>query len=402
MHKSENISASIISRGDSNLIYPSIKESSNIVKMTLTKDTIPTTTEAITYFSLDFRTCDAVLNTIALHYEVAEDYPLNDSGEETERFLVGPQLSQIYRKEIENQCPYMNKTMEIIKNTKEVSLRDLIAIYLLGIDESDTNKQQFLVMTTNKLFLRDDSLVLQQYNYEDIVLDENGLHLKDSLESMGEPKLVDYPFDMRFSNYFKDFMTMKFAIISAGRERHPFADCSIEYRESYLKFMVDVTVSEHIMSTEQLLYLELLARDFQLGSNKLETFIQERLTKKLSDRKIQEYLINILKNYVPAKYRYVFFQDVLKIAINIEGRLNQNSILKLLSKENYAGEQFVNAYVESIKAENILKEKTQIAFSKIRKRKLTLEPAYQLQYLYCDLFINYLRTGVTYNDFERI
>ena len=402
MKNNQIISVPVKGSVDRNLIYPSIKEESNVIKMTLTRDTIPATSESITYFSLKFRTCDALLNTIAQRYETAEDYPLNDCSNEAERFLVGPQLSQMSRREIEKQCPYMRKAIEIIKETKEISLRNLIAIYLLGTDDAEANKQQFLVMTKNNLYVRDDSLVLRQYDYEDIVLDEYGVHIKALVESMGEPMIVDYPFEIRFINFFRDFMTMKFANISDCRERHPFADCSIDYREAYLKFMVDIAVAEHIMSAEQLLYLELLAREFHLGSNKLETFLQARLVKNLSDRTIQENLRSIIKNYVPAEYRYVFFQDILKLSINSEGELNQKNILKLLSNENYAGRQFVNAYVESIKAENVMKKKMDVAFCKMRKRKLTAEPSYQLQYLYWELSIKKLRTGVTYNDYERI
>lgn len=388
--------------GATDFIYPSIKEETNIILLQITKDTIPGTTEEITYFSLSFRMSNAVLNAIAAHYETPEDYPLGEEDEEEERFLLGPYLVQEFCKKMPTKCLYMDKAMEIINNTKELVLRDIIGIYLFGTDNYDANKQRFLVMTVNRIYLRDDSLVLKDYDYEDIVIDDDGLHLKASVESLGEPKLWEYPFDKRFISFFRDFMLLKFTILSDRIERHPFVDRPMDHRNEYLKFMVIIALSEHRMSVEQLLYLEILAREFHLGSTTLEEMIKAVFKKKTSDRKIRDNLIEITKNYIPAEYMYVFFQDVLRLAINNKGELNQNVILEIISKDNYAGEKFVTAYVEYIKAENTMKEKLMLAMSNVKKRPLTIEPTYQLQQLCRDFFIKILRTGVTYNDFERI
>lgn len=384
-----------------NLIYPSIKPNSNIYPAKINKEIIPMSMKDMTYFSLSFRTSDAVLNAIALHYDSNNEYPLERENED-ERFLIGPHNSQQVRKQIEKQCPYMSKAVDIIKKINEIHKKDIIGIYLLHLDESSANKQKFLVMTYQNVFLRDDSLTVKKYDYDELVLDENGLHIKANVESIGEPLLLGYMFDERFIKYFKDVVNLKYTVVDNRGERHPFSDCSTEYKNKYLQFLAKVALSEHRMSVQQILYLELLAREFQISANTLQIYFQSVLKKKPSCRSIQENLSELIKKYIPAEYIYVFYQDVLHMTINDDGEYNQENIVDILSKECYAGKAFVDLYLAAVKAESQKQNFLKNAIKNVRLKSLRLDSVYQLQRFYRDLNIKILKTGVDYNEYDKI
>ena len=66
----------------------------------------------------------------------------------------------------------------------------------------------------------------------------------------------------------------------------------------------------------------------------------------LSDSRISGVFSDILRNVLHEEQRYIFYQEILELILNDVGDISKLKIVQLLRNRKYAGEQFVNSYID--------------------------------------------------------
>ena len=157
----------IVDRDDPNAIrYPTIKNEGengaieHRITLPVRDIIVPGLSETV-YFPLNFCLEDIVIDTVAQKYQAdIDDYPLDS---DDEHFLIGTQACRKDCKRLD--CTYMKKMLVRINAAANLDVSDIFAIYLLGLDDSNENRQKFLLMTKTKLYLLHDTQAIENYGY---------------------------------------------------------------------------------------------------------------------------------------------------------------------------------------------------------------------------------------------
>ena len=148
-------------------------------------------------------------------------------------------------------------------------------------------------------------------------------------------KLQDYTPDVYY-NESRDFQFI-------GR----LYDIVLNYVKTNADLLYDLPLSDNSDSQ----FIELLA--FTLGFQPKHKYTAKHL------RAICSVFSDILRNVLQEEQRYIFYQEILELILNDVGDISKLKIVQLLRNRKYAGEQFVNSYIEFLrnrnKANNALK-----------------------------------------------
>ena len=292
------------------LIYPSIKDDSLESKVDVVKtDILPLSINNATYFSSDWRFENVVIDCLANKYRgKIEDYPTSD--DDADRFAIGITASKQLIKQ--STCTYIAKMVEIIHRDNRINEKNIIGFHLYDIDRGEDNSQKFILLTKKKIFIRFNTKLVEEYDFDELIFCENSIQKKGSIESIDD-SVVDYAMDVDFINYIEDIKSLHIARIEGINETHPVVTLSLEKKERYLSFLVDLAITEGRVEVFKLLKLEFLSREFKITTKFLVNCICKSAKSNLSDSRISGVFSDILRNVLHEEQRYIFYQEILEL-----------------------------------------------------------------------------------------
>ncbi|MCR5833270.1 MAG: hypothetical protein K6G55_01240 [Selenomonadaceae bacterium] len=318
------------------LIYPELRDCET--KMALIPNEIVTDAEEESYFDLNFRLSDVIINSVTRKY--ANEYP--EGKKNGERFLIGLNACTKLRKKL--KCPYMRKVSNLIDSESEFKGEEIIAVYLLGTDQA---RQKFLVMTKNKILLRNDTNRIESYDYGQMQFTAEGLN--DTNRTSAEGILLSYPFDKNFLSFAHEFMLLRCATLSTVGKSHPFGGMIIDLKKSYLEFLVDIAAAEGKLTAEKYLRLEYLAREFHVTDKSFKVWFDKAYEGGYKPEELQQFFYDMFGKKITSDKWYVLFQDIIDMAVNDDDTLNRKDLIELIKRDSAAGSVFVTNYIEFVK-----------------------------------------------------
>ena len=400
--------------------YPSIKNeeypSERQVTLVTRDINIPGLQETL-YFPLDFCLEDIVIDSVAKKYSTGIEF-YSGLGDDEEHFLLGTAQCQKGRKFL--NCPYMKKVNEKIDAAKNFDTSDLFAIYLLGLDNSNDNRQKFLAMTKKKIYISHNTQAIENYSYKNVRFTPDGIELKSFGESVSQ-NLLDYYFDERFLNFVHEFMLLRCATLVDARERHPFANVfdekfnpdmvadmkinvaeveplpAIEKRNSYLKFLVDTAAAEGYLEARTIMRLCYLAREFGVSADSVRSWLKLAANKGIPKNKLQTELTKIL-SFIGVKYKFVFIKDVLEAGTDSQGVFHRADLLKILKRPQFGVEKFVENYLEFIKKSRAAEYELQNAFQNVNPQEICFKNLVRAQSYSNRLNLQLVSMGAMLNE----
>ena len=388
----------ILDRDDQNAVrYPTIKnegaENARECRITLpVRDIVVPGISETVYFPLNFCMEDAVIDAVAQKYSAGiEDYP---DDQDEEHFLIG---TGACRKIKTLKCKYMGKVLRRIKDLNATAF----AIYLLSLDNSNDNRQKFLLMTKDALYLLHDTQALESYGYSDIRFTPDGIELRRLGESIGKI-LLDYTFDERFLNFAQEFMLMRCTTLADVRERHPFASVvddkkapdavadmginvdetdyrpAIRKRCAYMKFLVDAAAAEGYLEARTMLRLCYMAREFHVSADSMRSWLKKAMAGGIRKNRLLTEFSQTL-NFIGLKYKFVFVQDLLEAGTDAAGNFHRQDLLKIFKRPQFGVGNFVAHYLEFIGKRNASTRELQRAFQSIENREICFKHTVRAQ-----------------------
>ena len=135
---------------------------------------------------------------------------------------------------------YFNKeNKKQYKNVYRINEKNIIGFHLYDIDRGEDNSQKFILLTKKKIFIRFNTKLVEEYDFDELIFCENSIQKKGSIESIDD-SVVDYAMDVDFINYIEDIKSLHIARIEGINETHPVVTLSLEKKERYLSFLVDL------------------------------------------------------------------------------------------------------------------------------------------------------------------
>ena len=208
----------------------------------------------------------------------------------------------------------MNKFNQRLLKLKNISPKEIFAIYLLELDDSDYNNQKFLFLTRNELCLFYATKKLERYNYKEICFTPDGIELKQPAREV-EEKLLEWEFNEKFLNFVQEFMLLRSTTLADVRTRHPLADLRDDVnapdmmtdiarnlnflitenetrppyseRKTYLKFLVNVATAEGCLDAATMLRLAYMAREFRISADELQSWLKDAYNGEFLKKKLQ-------------------------------------------------------------------------------------------------------------------
>lgn len=396
----------IVDRNDSNAVrYPTIKnegeESAHEYRITLpVRDIIVPGVSETVYFPLNFCMNDVVIDAVARKYAAGiDDYPDDD---DEEHFLIG---TEDCSKSKTLNCAYMKKALVRINAARNVDSDGVFAIYLLSLDNSNENRQKFLLMTKTTLYLLHDTQAIESYGYNEIIFTPDGIERKQFGESI-EPNLLEYTFDERFLNFAQEFMLMRCTTLADVRERHPFANVvddkkspdavadmginvdetdsrpAIRKRCAYLKFLVDTAAAEGHLEAKTIMRLCYMAREFRVSGDFMLSWLKQATAGGIRKNKLLTEFSRTL-TFIGLKYKFVFVQDLLEVGTDSAGNFHRQELLKIFKRPQFGTEKFVAHYLAFIGKRNAAANELQLAFQHVENREICFKHSVRAQN-YCD------------------
>lgn len=330
------------------LRYPGIKDEETEYKVPIVKNDIIFIADehsAINYFSNDWRFDNNIIDCVASKYSgKVDDYPETDD-ESSERFLIGVEAIKGGRS---ISCPYLKKAFEVLDKDKRIRRSSIIAIHLLNICKREENSQKFLLLTKDKVYVRYNTNRLEEYDYDDVVFLPSGVVAKSQLTDI-EGFIVDYPICRDFQDFVQEYQLLRSTMLQDVDEIHPVMELTYENKIKYLYFLIDVSVNDGKITAEKLLRLEFLARAFKIESDKFVKQIVKSAKTKTKKQSISKIFTDILLNVLTAELRFVFYQDILELTVNMEGETDNPDLQRLMKDRKYAGSEFIRQYTDFIK-----------------------------------------------------
>lgn len=393
----------IVDKNDPNALrYPTIKnegeDNAQEYRITLpVRDIIIPGASETVYFPLNFCMEDIVIDAVAQKYGAGlDDYPTDD-GEE--HFLIGSEACRRGRKKL--NCPYMKKVNDRIDTSTNIDLTDLFAIYLLELDDSNDNRQKFLLMTKTSLYLLHDTQAIKNFSYNEICFTPDGINRRQLGESV-EETLLEYTFDERFLNFAHEFMLMRRTTLADVREHHPFANVvddkkspdtvadmeinvdevdlrpTIRKRNAYMKFLVDTAAAEGHLEAGTMMRLCYMAREFRISADSMLSWLKQATSGGIRKNKLLTEFSRTL-SFVGLKYKFVFVQDLLEVGTDDAGIFHRQELLKILKRPQFGLEKFVTHYLAFIGKRNSTARELQKAFQYITNREICFKHSIRAQ-----------------------
>lgn len=380
------------------LIYPSIKMVNKYreCKIDIVKnDVLPRSVNEAIYFRIGYRFESVVIDCLAEKYSAKIDdysYDAND-----EHFIVGS--TECGKSVTELNCRYMEKAWAILVK-KGISKKKVIGIYLLNLDESDENAQKFIALTTDKVYIRWQTKKLEEYTYNDLIFDSDGIKLKSLIPGLvGENNgyIVDYSFDKRFLSFSKEIILLQRAVISGINDTHPASKLNLEKKSKYLSFLIMIAASSKNLTAKKLLKLEYLAREFGIEADQIIKKLRLALKGGIKDNKLPNEVASIVAD-IPEEIRFVFYEESLEFIVSNTGEIENSKLHQILSKQTYAGESFVKYFCEFLKLYKISHEYLENSFLLASYPNINLPEMYRLQNYNNALMLQILLIGVDCNE----
>lgn len=285
-------------------------------------------------FSGAYRKSPALLDLLARKYSDSGVAWVDIGGE---RFVAGPTACA---RSLKNPSdPQMEKVAAFLRGQSSAPGVPVYAIYLLGIDESDENRQAFLLLGQNGLLLRDNTLASCFSPLETAEFSEEGLVLKN------EGLRLDWAFDERFLEYVKEIYALKFTWPQAAPIRHPFMDLAgrLDGSDSgavaaCIDLFIDLAASR--LRLENLLLLENLVALFRLPETYLLARLEASASKNFSKNDLVQRL-NTALNLAGQQYREIFFLFLIEFCGDLGGAACR-VLLDILRRDKFAGREFVD------------------------------------------------------------
>lgn len=398
MNKDTNISEEFV---------PSIKIFDNetpheidLGKSVVVNDIIPPDDPESFYFPRDFCMRKAIIDSVAKKYSAdAENYPEDDS--EEEHFLLG--FSACAERKNLN-CPYMQKFNQRLENSKGLPKKNIFAIYLLGADDSGDNKQKFIFMTMEHLYLLYSTQQVERYKYARLRFKADGIELKD----VGKPPekiLLEWQFDEKFFNFVHEFMLLRRGILTDTRERHPIADFQNENfnpdiasetaehfnigiaetetmpdfqaRSKYLRFLTDIAAAEGYIEARTILRLCNMAKEFKVSGEDLYSWLKIA-TQNGGMKKLANTFTDMLK-FIGVKNKFTFVQDIVEVATGNDGNFHRAELLKILKRPQYGVWDFFEKYFAYVKKRNAAELELQTVFRALDEPDLNFKNFLRVQ-----------------------
>lgn len=378
------------------LRYPTIKnegeEGAQECRITLSvRDIVVPGLSETAYFPLNFCMEDIVIDAVARKYSAGfEDYP---DDENEEHFLIGFDACR----RIKNlKCQYMEKACARIGDWN-----DAFAIYLLSLDDSNENRQKFLLMKKDALYLLHDTQAIESYGYNDIRFTPDGISLKRIVESVGQ-SLLDYTFDERFLNFAQEFMLLRCTTLADVRERHPFANVvddkktpdavadmgininetdfrpAIRKRCAYMQFLVDTAAAEGHLEAKTMLRLCYMAREFHVSADSMRSWLKKAMAGGIRKNKLLTEFSQTL-HFIGLKYKFVFVRDLLEAGTDEAGVFHRQDLLKVFKRPQFGIGKFVANYLEFIGKRNAASQVLQRALQNVDNREICFKHTLRAQ-----------------------
>lgn len=381
------------------LVLPCIKDESSEIKVDIVKNSnLPLSAKEVICFPFDWRFEDVVINCLAKKYAVnIENYPEVD--EDEERFLIGPEACKNAIASIE--CPYLTKALAVLKEKYDFRLKDLVAIYLLNMDDTEDNNQKFIALSKKKIYVRHKSNEIERFSYDNLVFSRKGIqsreiiieNLKENRKVAGKTSkrwkedkdrdleelhsLINYPFSNEFVKFVHEFQLLRSSTLKGIDRNHPLIGKSQDVKTRYFEFLIDCTSSSGMVSAKELLKLEYLARELRIGDNVLLAGLERNLRKKKDDRTITKDFNDLWGNILTEELRYVLYLDILDLIINDKGEAKNENLEELIMDN--VGEKFVKAYIEFTKYKKLAEEKLLQALINVEYSAVNLPNIYEIE-----------------------
>lgn len=387
------------------LKYPAIKtlagESPEEIKLDIVmRDINPPETAGTLYFPLDFCTRKIVIDLVAKKYRAdAENYFKNGSDED--RFLIGyDACSKQTRNALD--CPYLQKFNQRLDTFKNISQKEIFAIYLLELDESDYNNQKFLFMTRSGIYLFYATKELESYGYNQIRFTPDGITFAQD----SEKNLLNWEFNEKFLSFAQEFMLLRCTTLADVRTRHPLADLRDDennpdmvtdisdsinlvtsenevrppysQRNAYLKFLVNVATAEGYLDAETMLRIAYMAREFKVSADELQSWLNDAYEGIFLKKKLQPLLVEVLKT-IGEKNKFALVQDAIEFITDSSGNSHRDELLKIFRRAQFGVEKFAENYLAYVQKRNAAKKDLQLALQDIEKPLLHLKSAVRMQ-----------------------
>lgn len=400
----------LIDKDDNDALkYPSIKslsgESPEEVQLdVVTRDIYPPETFETLYFPLDFCTRRIVINFISKKYQ-ADDKNYFDNGGDEERFLIGyDSCKETVRDDLE--CPYMKKFNQRLSKFKNISPKEIFAIYLLELDDSDYNNQKFLFLTRTEICLFYATKELERYSYKEVRFTPDGIELKQPAQDV-EEKLLEWEFNEKFLNFVHEFMLLRATTLADVRTRHPLADLRDDVnapdmmtdisstvnlvateneirppyskRHAYLKFLVNAATAEGWLDAVTMLRLAYMAREFHVPADELQSWLKDAYSGELLKKKLQTTFAEVLKT-IGEKNKFALIQDAIEIATDSNGNFHRAELLKIFKRSQFGVEKFAENYLSYVKQRKAAAKDLQMALQCMDKQFLHIKSAVRMQH----------------------
>ena len=392
----------IMDKDDADAIrYPTIKTVDNIaqeirVTMQVRDITIPGIDSTV-YFPLNFCAEDTVIDAVAKKYKAdIANYPDND---DDEHFLIGTKACREGRKNL--NCRYMKKVNVKIDATPEINQDEIFAIYLLTLDDSNENRQKFLLMTKDRLYILYATQKVEGFPYKKIRFTPDGIELRELGEDV-EQNLLDYTFDERFLNFAHEFKLMRCTTLVDVRESHPFARAIndkkspdiisdmkinisetdqqpvIRKRHAYMKFLIDTATAEGYLEAKTIMRLCYMAREFHISADAMLSWLKHAAEGGIRKNKLLAEFSKTLE-FVGVKYKFVFVQDLLEAGTDRQGNFHRQELLKIMKRPQFGLEKFVGHYLNFIGKRNAAEFELQNAFQNIDGQEICFKHSVRTQ-----------------------
>lgn len=381
--------------------YPTIKNVDDIAQeirvTTKVRDITIPGIDSTVYFPLNFCIEDTVIDAVAKKYNAdIENYPDN---EDDEHFLIGTKACRKGRKSL--NCKYMKKVNVKIDATPEINQNEIFAIYLLMLDDSNENRQKFLLMTKDRLYILYSTQKVESYPYKKIRFTPDGVELRELGEDVSQ-NLLEYTFDERFLNFAHEFKLMRCTTLVDVRERHPFAhaiddkknpdmvsDMKINVsetdqlpvtrkRHAYMKFLVDTAAAEGYLEAKTIMRLYYMAREFKISADEMLSWLKQAAEGGIRKNKLQAEFTKTLE-FLGFKYKFVFVQDLLEVGTDRQGNFHRQELLKIMKRPQFALEKFVGHYLNFIVKRNAAEFELQNAFQNIDGKEICFKHSVRTQ-----------------------
>lgn len=367
------------------VLYPSIRDtdSEKDIEIIYT-DMVANSTQESTYFPYSFRLNPVVINLLGNQYMRSIDEYSDDEG-----YIIGELLcdkKNLHR--LAKEHVSVKKLLDFLEEKRfwSENLR-IFAIYLYESEESSENKQDFLLLTDKKIYIRyDNGMQWEHYGYYETPFYSNVL-------------AANQPCDV-FKNFLHDIRRLMTSMISNVSRQHPVCLENFLYRSRYLEFLTKYVVADNSISLFAYNKLEFLARVFGITSRDfLQWLSSAAKVKEVTDTKLKK-LVNDFRKDVSSNVQanvLLAYMDALELVWD-----KNEKFKKIFAQKTYCGKTFYELYNDYLKLKAELLEKQEKLWLQASEEGNDFRLAdltKQLQYNH-NIEEQILRIGAEINDVE--